>query len=83
MRFFIDWFRGKGLLVRDLPAAGVVLTVRSRFDSADLPPDMLPICVGAGVGVGPAVPFDLYNVTGEGISGSHYDPLFPGDILLE
>ena len=83
VRFFIDWFRGKGLLVRDLPAAGVVLTVRSRFDSADLPPDMLPICVGAGVGAGPAVPFNLYNVTGEGISGSHYDPLFPGDILLE
>ena len=77
----MEWFRGRGLLVRDLPAAGIVLTVRSRLDSDDLPPDRHEICVGVGRGGGGALLFDLYNSTGEGVSGSHYDPLFHSGLV--
>ena len=81
--FFMEWFRSRGLSVRELPAAGIVLTVHSRFDSADLPPDRHEICVGVGRGVGGVLLFDLYNSTGTGVSGAHYDPLFPNSILVD
>ena len=83
VRFFMQWFGDRGQVVRDLPAAGFVLTVRSRFDSEDLPADRQEICVGVGSGVGGAVMLDLYNLTGDGVSGTHYDPLFSTGIDVE
>ena len=81
IRFFVDWFNELGKKLRDLPARGVVLSVRSRFDSDVLPPDRLEVCVGVGASAGGAVDFQLYNLTGEGFSGTHYDPLFPCPVL--
>ena len=83
VRFFMQWFGDRGQVVRDLPAAGIVLTVRSRFDSEDLPADRHEICVGVGSAVGGAVLLDLYNVTGDGVSGTHYDPLFFDGFVVE
>jgi hypothetical protein len=80
IRFFMAWFDGLGKKGRDLPACGVVLTVRSRFDSLVLPPDRLAFRVGEGGSDGGAVEFQLYNLTGEGFSGMHYDPLFPSAV---
>jgi hypothetical protein len=82
VRFFMEWFAARGLKVRDLPEAGVVLTVRSRFDSEILPASRLVICVGDGSGGGGAAVFQLYNLTGDGVSGMHYDPLFAGAVAL-
>ena len=46
IRFFLGWFRQRGQLRRDLPSAGILLTVRSRFDSSVIPPDRGEICAG-------------------------------------
>jgi hypothetical protein len=83
VRFFMEWFALRGCVLRGLPAEGIQLVVRSRFDSETLPPDRMDICVGDGSGGGEALRLDLYNVTGGGISGTHYDPLFPGDVALD
>ena len=83
VRFFMQWFGDRGQVVRDLPAAGIVLTVRSRFDSEVLPADRHEICVDVGSGMGGAALLDLYNLTGEGVSGTHYDPLFSTGIDVE
>ena len=76
VRFFLEWFAARGQVLRELPAAGIHLIVMSRFDSPIAPMDELFICAGLGSGdaTGPLT-FALYNVTGEGISGSHYDPM--------
>ena len=81
--FFLSWFDELGKKLRDLPTRGVVLAVRSRFDSEVLPADRLEVCVGVGAGVGGAAEFQLYNLTGEGFAGTHYDPLFPGAVSLD
>jgi hypothetical protein len=77
VHFFLEWFRVKGKVLRELPVGGIRLTVFSRFDSAvggrpvvqicerdvsEAPDSMLRLC--------------LYNVSGSGSAGSHYDPLF-------
>ena len=72
-----------GRKLRDLPAAGVLLVVRSRFDSDMLPPDRILVCAGLGAGVGGSAEFQLYNLTGEGTAGTHYDPLFPEAVALD
>ena len=83
VRFFMSWFAERGQQVRELPTAGIQLVVRSRFDSETLPPDRVLICVGDGSGEGGSACFEMYNVTGAGIVGTHYDPLFPIDVELE
>ena len=81
IRFFMDWFAARGQQLREIPPAGILLTVRSRFDSDILPPDRMRICATDAAGDGGAAEFQLYNLTGEGISGTHYDPLFPCEVL--
>ena len=77
--FFLRWFANRRL--RDLPDEGIELTVYSRVDSDALPAARRRICVNPGGGrAGPAVQFYLYNTTGSGISGFHYDPLLRGDV---
>ena len=72
--FFLRWFGGRCL--RSLPDEGIELTVYSRVDSAALPAARRRICQSPGAGRGgPALQFHLYNTTGSGISGFHYDPL--------
>ena len=76
VRYFIQRFEATRR--RALPAGGILLIVHSRFDSDTLPASEMRICrVDGG---GPAelpIVFDLYNMTGDGFSGYHYDPLFP------
>jgi hypothetical protein len=76
--FFMEWFKARGQKLRDLPDVGVQLQVRSRFDSEVLPPDTCVVCQReVGCVEEPALLLQLYNLTGDGVSGSHYDPLFP------
>jgi hypothetical protein len=82
--FFMEWFEARGQKLRDLPDAGIRWQVRSRFDSDVLPPDTGMVCERSGGHVEEsALLFQLYNLTGDGISGSHYDPLFPGGVPAE
>ena len=78
VRFLIAWFRDRGQALRGLPASGIRLIVMSRFDSEVAPRDEVRICEDEGAGeAAPPLTLALYNLTGDGISGSHYDPLFP------
>ena len=72
--FFLRWFGNRRL--RHLPDEGIDLTVYSRVDSDALPAARRRLCQSSGAGRGgPALQFYLYNTTGSGISGFHYDPL--------
>ena len=74
IEFFLRWFAGR--CVQELPDGGIELTVYSRFDSDALPAATTRICRRSGAG--PAhLPLQLclYNTTGGGISGFHYDLL--------
>ena len=75
VRFFMEWFAERGKKRADLPAAGICLSVRSRFDGAVLPIARSVICARGGA-VGEPLDFALYNSTGTGTGGFHYDPLF-------
>ena len=75
VEFFLGWFverRGVGI-----PDAGIELIVFSRFDSDQVPVACTRICARAGAEPdnGPLV-LRMYNTTGVGISGFHYDPVF-------
>ena len=74
VEFFLRRFAARRL--QDLPDEGIELIVYSRFDSDALPVATTRICERLGAGrAGPALRFCLYNTTGDGISGFHYDPL--------
>ncbi len=62
-------------VLRPLPAEGVQITVYSRLDSADIPPSSIRVCRRGDAGP-PDVTFHMYNLTGGGTSGYHYDPMF-------
>ena len=72
--FFMGWFARRRRMA--IPAAGIELIVFSRFDSEQIPVARSRICVTPGVETerGPLV-FRLYNSTGDGIRGFHYDPV--------
>ena len=82
--FFLEWFAERGKRTGDLPAGGITLTVFSRFDSAIGGRSVERICERGALGApGDVLPFDLYNLTGDGVSGYHYDPLLRrGDVVL-
>ena len=74
VEFFMRWFNQR--LLRELPDEGIELTVYSRVDSPTLPPATRRICRRAGDGRdGLPLQVHLFNTTGSGISGFHYDPL--------
>jgi hypothetical protein len=78
--FFLEWFRAKGKVLRELPAGGIRVTVFSRFDSAIGGRPVVQICerdvAEAADGM---LRMNLYNLTGSGSAGYHYDPLFTTD----
>ena len=81
IEFFLRWFAGR--CVQELPDGGIELTVYSRFDSDTLPAATTRICRRSGAG--PAhLPLQLclYNTTGGGISGFHYDLLLRRSVDL-
>jgi len=57
-----------------LPRAGATLVVHARYDTASVPAERVQICVGAGQR-GPAPELHLFNWTGAGLRGYHYDAL--------
>ena len=81
VEFFLRWFAGR--CVQELPDGGIELTVYSRFDSDTLPAATTRICRRSGAGrPDPALQLCLYNTTGGGISGFHYDPLLRRSVGL-
>ena len=81
VKFFLRWFAGR--CVQELPDGGIELTVYSRFDSDTLPAATTRICRRSGAGrADPALQLCLYNTTGGGISGFHYDPLLRRSVGL-
>ena len=85
VEFFLEAFAAQ--IANGLPAGGIQLTVFSRFDSVALPEASVRICAQrTGARPGAALQFAMFNWTGAGCSGYHYDPLFPvpgtgGDVV--
>ena len=76
LKFFLRYFDARGMLIRHLPSAGVHISVCSRFDSDVLPVESTDVCHAEVVDVdGEPLDFKLFNRTGEGVSGYHYDPI--------
>ena len=81
VQFFLRWFAGR--CARELPDDGIELTVYSRFDSDTLPAATTRICRRSGAGRAErALQLCLYNTTGGGISGFHYDLLLRRSVGL-
>ena len=73
----MEHFHGKGLARGALPSTGVKIEVRSRFDSETIVPAYNVVCRGTDSRPGAKpMEFLLYNTTNEGISGTHFDPIF-------
>ena len=58
------------------------MIVYTRWDSAELGPEALAVTFGRADtadadGVAPPVTFELYNSSGSGFTGTHYDPILP------
>ena len=76
METFLEHF--EGILAQDAANVAVQLIVYTRFDSDTLPPTESRI--RGDFEANGTVQFQLYSNSGEGISGVHYDPLFPVEI---
>ena len=76
LKFFLSYFAGRGMVLGQLPSAGVRVSVCSRFDSDVLPNESTDVCRAevADVEEEP-LEFKLFNRTGDGVSGYHYDPI--------
>ncbi len=74
LQFFIAWFACSPEV---LPAAGFRLVVHARSDDQAHPPDESLLCVQSGRRAGPCLACHLFNHTGRGHGGYHYDPLLP------
>ncbi len=60
--------------LEELPRRGVQVVVHARYDDV-VPPDSIIVCEGRSQKIGPPLVFHLYNWTGQGFSGYHYDAL--------
>ena len=74
LKFFLRYFSARGMLLRHMPSAGVHISVCARFDADVLPVESTDVCQAevADVDEEP-LDFKLFNRTGEGVSGYHYD----------
>ena len=64
------------MVLRQLPSAGVRISIVSRFDSDVIPSEYTDVCQEVIVNVDDqSLDFKLFNRTGEGESGYHYDPI--------
>ena len=83
LRFLTEYFGAPN----PWPAAGVCVTVFMRFDSDHRPPLTLRMFRDAGrASVGAPLELYMYNSSGRGMYGFHYDPLWlapPGSIAVE
>ena len=78
VRFFLETFPG----ARFVPAAGLLLRVYTRWDSPALPVDRnsVVVCQESNLPASAQTPhrivLEMYNSTGTGYTGYHYDPMF-------
>ena len=79
IRFFLEYFRDR--VLRQVPAGGLRLLVHSRFDSEHIPPAAARLCQEDHASED-SLAGHLYNSTGDGISGYHYDQLFTQEEAL-
>ena len=71
-------FADNGL--KPMPTAGFRIHNHSRYDTGSCPPDTLPVCAAYGAAgdcSSRLVNLYLFNWTGNGLSGFHYDALLP------
>ena len=73
INFFMEHLRDK--VLRPLPEEGLRVNVYSRLDSAEIPHSSIRVCRRSAAGDANVV-LHMYNLTGGGISGYHYDPMF-------
>jgi len=59
-----------------LSRAGISLVVHARYDTATVPSERLGICASGDRASGPALEMHMFNWTGAGLQGYHYDVLF-------
>ena len=74
----ILYFVGRYSRLEELPRAGVQVVVHARYDG-EAPPDSIIVCEGCSERSGPPLAFHLFNWTGRGFDGYHYDALIPGN----
>jgi len=79
IRFFLAYFGLREVEV--LPSAGIKLVVHARYDDFEHPPDVDMLCARIGSSAAGAWEFNLFNWTGHGYSGYHYDPLVRSALL--
>ena len=67
------------LLLRDrrLEEDSLDLVVHARYDTPASPPDRLRVFGGDGTRSPGSIVLNIFNWTGDGTTGYHYDPLFP------
>ena len=74
-RYFLEYFHSE----YSIRPRGFKVVVYNRFDSEETDPHILAHTFGVGQnvpGIGAPVVLELYNNTGGGITGYHYDPVF-------
>ena len=72
-RFLMDHFHLR--VSADAASRGAVLIVHSRLETESLPGEPLELRKGERPGERP-IYLHLFNRTGQGVEGFHYDPLF-------
>ena len=76
LKFFLKYFSARGMVLRQMPSAGVRISIVSRFDSDFILGEHTDVCQQRIVNVDDQrFDFKLFNRTGEGVSGYHYDPI--------
>ena len=76
LKFFLQYFEQRDMVLRQLPSTGVRINVLSRCDSDAIPVEFTDVCQAEIPNVDEErLDFKLFNRTGEGVSGYHYEPI--------
>jgi hypothetical protein len=60
-----------------IPPGGLALVVHARYDTPQVPPDSILLRAGAPRQQAPPMEMHVFNWTGSGLAGYHYDALVP------
>ena len=63
--------------LRQVPPGGLVLVVHARYDTLQVPPDFVVLRAGSSRRQGCPMEIHVFNWTGAGLAGYHYDVLVP------
>ena len=76
LKFFMRYFEARDQVLAQLPSTGVRIEIVSRLDSEELPHEYTDVCRDGVPNLDEEqLTFMLYNRTGDGFSGYHYDPV--------